>query len=118
MLRMPPKIHTAKTICGDPTRRIIALGTRKMPLPITVPITIATAPQSPRSRRSSAISLLFVQQSVIQHVRRGVAHRHCDESTDEHIPGECNMRGELHVEHGELAGYHSGNCAVFTHPFC
>ena len=40
-------------MCGVPARWIMVFGTRKMPLPITVPTTMEAAAQGPRSRFSS-----------------------------------------------------------------
>jgi len=46
----PPATQTMKTIPGEPTFLAMTLGTMKIPLPITVPMTSATALQRPRSR--------------------------------------------------------------------
>src|SRR5437016_1319152 len=48
----PPTTQTTKTIPGVPIFRIMTLGTMKIPLPITVPTTMATALHSPKSRFS------------------------------------------------------------------
>jgi hypothetical protein len=48
-LNKPATTHTAKSIFTEPTFAIIVLGTRKTPLPITVPITIETALHKPRT---------------------------------------------------------------------
>src|SRR5580693_4959827 len=46
----PPAIHARYTIPAEPTACIISAGTRKMPLPMMVPTTIAEAWRTPRSR--------------------------------------------------------------------
>src|SRR5260370_42312490 len=48
----PPTTHTTKTMPGEPTFRTMSLGTMKIPLPITVPTTRATAAHKPRTRFS------------------------------------------------------------------
>src|ERR1035441_2946140 len=49
----PPATHTAKTAPTVPRCWIMVLGTRKIPLPITVPTTMDAAAQGPRARFSS-----------------------------------------------------------------
>jgi hypothetical protein len=49
----PPKIQTKKTMPGDPVFSTIVFGTRKIPLPMMVPTTIATVLQTPSARSSS-----------------------------------------------------------------
>jgi hypothetical protein len=51
MVSTPPKIQTANTMPGEPTARTMSDDTRKMPLPITVPMTTAQAVQNPSERR-------------------------------------------------------------------
>src|SRR5882724_1013230 len=46
----PPRIHAAKTSVAEPTARAMSLATRKMPVPIVSPITIAAAAHNPRPR--------------------------------------------------------------------
>src|SRR5437762_6592892 len=58
----PPTTQTTNTMPGVPTLRIIVFGTMKIPLPITVPTTIATALQMPRSRLSE---YSFIAQGVL-----------------------------------------------------
>ncbi len=50
----PPTIHARYTSDDEPTSRIISRGTRKMPLPIMVPTTIAMAWLAPSTRGKSA----------------------------------------------------------------
>jgi hypothetical protein len=38
---------------GVPTALIMSVGTRKIPLPITVPMMIATVDQGPKARRNA-----------------------------------------------------------------
>src|ERR1051326_6775437 len=48
----PPTIHTRKTVDADPVASIMRFGTRKMPLPMMTPTTIAPACSALRSRTS------------------------------------------------------------------
>src|SRR5215470_5408595 len=50
---MPPIIHAAKTSLAVPTARAMSLVTRKTPVPMVSPITMATADQRPRPRINS-----------------------------------------------------------------
>src|ERR1700722_17360418 len=55
----PPTIQARYTIPLEPTARIISWGTRKMPLPMMVPTTIAVACHTPSTRgRSGAKDVL------------------------------------------------------------
>src|SRR5438552_12323133 len=56
---MPPTTQTAKTISTEPTFWIMVRGTKKTPLPITVPTTMEAAAHGPRSRRSSTVGVGF-----------------------------------------------------------
>ena len=49
----PPMSHAAKTSAADPTARAMSLVTRKMPVPMVSPMTIATADHRPSPRISS-----------------------------------------------------------------
>src|SRR5207302_708944 len=53
----PPTIHAKYTSRAEPTACIISAGTRKIPLPIMVPTTIAPAWLTPSSRNSEAGSV-------------------------------------------------------------
>src|SRR5215472_17072583 len=98
---MPPKIQTKKTIPGVPTRSIMARGTRKIPLPMTVPTTIDPAAQRPSSRLSSSdVSMIqprggFDPFSDDHAARSGLrllepgenpAHEKGGTGADEHVP--------------------------------
>jgi hypothetical protein len=50
---MPPTIHARYTSFAEPTACIISAGTRKMPLPMIVPTTMALAWLTPSSRKSA-----------------------------------------------------------------
>ncbi len=52
MVRIPPTTQTANTMPTVPALCVMVCGTRKIPLPITVPITMETAAHKPRSRLS------------------------------------------------------------------
>src|SRR5580704_11968353 len=49
----PPMIHAAKTRAVEPTARAMSLVTRKMPVPMVSPITMAAADQRPSPRIKS-----------------------------------------------------------------
>src|SRR4029077_8420475 len=46
----PPTVHAARTSAAEPTARAMSLVTRKMPVPMVSPMTIAVADHSPRPR--------------------------------------------------------------------
>src|SRR5580692_7774587 len=96
MVRTPPKIHTAKTMAGDPTAFTISEGTRKIALPMTVPMTTAIVAQGPRARRSSRFCtcgfLLYQKRQRQTGRKRG-------RGPDHHIPGKGDGRGESNVQH-------------------
>src|SRR5580693_6476909 len=49
----PPMIQAAKTRVAEPTARAMSLVTRKMPVPMVSPMTIAVADQRPSPRTRS-----------------------------------------------------------------
>src|SRR5215472_12717823 len=58
--RRPPTIHTRYTSQGEPASFIITPETRKMPLPMMVPATIAVACQTLSSRNRSGLAAFSV----------------------------------------------------------
>src|SRR5579863_9938732 len=56
---IPPRIHATKTKATEPTARAISLVTRKTPVPIVSPMTMAVADHTPRPRTSSDESCRF-----------------------------------------------------------
>src|SRR5271165_7043342 len=69
---IPPTIQARYTSRAEPTACIISAGTRKMPLPMMVPTTIALAWLTPSSRRSvgavevlSAVSAISLRGATI-----------------------------------------------------
>src|SRR5918994_6106120 len=52
----PPATHTSIMPPGVPTWAAVALGTRKMPLPIMLPTTMAMADQTPSCRASVRVA--------------------------------------------------------------
>src|SRR3954467_9700718 len=116
---MPPTTQTKNTMGTVPTLLIIVCGTRKMPLPITVPITIASAARSPRSRLSSVGLVMPCPISSSRNdERRQISHSKSGAAADHDPPCERNSRREFHVEHGCQAGNHSGNGGVFSRLLC
>src|ERR1035441_304131 len=93
----PPTTHTAKTASTVPTFWIMVFGTRKIPLPMTVPTTIDAAAQGPRApfnsvRCAFSMADLFLWESVTVRQRsldeRGEqAGYEGGDSPDEHVPG-------------------------------
>src|SRR5271169_2190504 len=70
----PPTIHARYTNRAEPTACIISAGTRKMPLPIIVPTTIAQAWLTPSSR-SRVGALVFVSLTFEYHSRRALSRQ-------------------------------------------
>src|SRR5579872_3841193 len=66
----PPVTQTTKTMPGEPTFRIMTFGTMKIPLPITVPTTIATALHNPKSRLSETAAGALMNWSFYNTRRR------------------------------------------------
>src|SRR5208283_2258782 len=63
----PPRIHAAKTSLAEPTARAMSLATRKTPVPMVSPITMAVADQRPRPRTKWDRSALSARLSAIAH---------------------------------------------------
>jgi hypothetical protein len=51
--RRPPKIHARYTVLDRPVAAIISRGTRKIPLPMMIPITMEVAWAAFKTRSSS-----------------------------------------------------------------
>ena len=60
----PPMIHAAKTMATEPTARAMSLETRKIPVPIVSPMTMAVADHSPRLRTRWDEPVCFVIAGV------------------------------------------------------
>src|SRR5215469_5439530 len=56
---MPPTIHARYTSLAEPAACIISAGTRKIPLPMTIPMTIDAAWAAPSSRTRPGATVLF-----------------------------------------------------------
>src|SRR5215469_1704281 len=56
---MPPTIHARYTSLAEPAACIISAGTRKIPLPMTTPMTIEAAWAAPSSRTRPGAAVLF-----------------------------------------------------------
>src|SRR3954451_14298849 len=99
---MPPTIQARYTSLAEPTACIISDGTRKMPLPMIVPTTMAAAWLTFRSRaRSSAeftgfaiasgmsasgLLWVFFDGHTCEH-----ADQERDGGADHYVPGEWNL---------------------------
>src|SRR6266704_2115162 len=76
----PPTIQAAKTSLAEPTARAMSLVTRKIPVPMVSPMTIAVADHRPRPRiksdgsgraaRSGRVAHMKVQRAYYQGLRR------------------------------------------------
>src|SRR5579871_5210934 len=115
---MPPKIHTKKTISVDPTLRTTLVGTRKIPLPITVPMTTAMADQKPKARRNSgcfsrSIPLLatYVDYQRNQQSRAERRHR-----ADQNVPRPRDRGFEFNVEYQAQSYAHRDHRRDFPYP--
>src|SRR6516164_5368761 len=127
----PPTTHTANTTSTVPTFWIMVLGTRKMPLPITVPTTMDAAAQAPRARFSSvrgAFSIVglflgigmtgwqvrlssgrFADADALERNRRTALEERGDQSHDEggngsdqHVPGPGDRSVKVDTDdHGQ-----------------
>src|SRR5579872_5585342 len=106
-------------MAGEPTFLIIVFGTRKMPLPITVPTTIAAALQTPRTRfrpvsgsRSMGTSGMF---RLWQHQRCGTPRQKGRDRADRHVPGERYMSPCPDAQNDSEAGGHRDHSGGFSH---
>src|SRR5438067_13711134 len=67
----PPTIQAKSTSLAEPAACIISAGTRKMPLPITTPMTIEAAWLAPSSRRREGV-LVVLAVAMWMGVYRGL----------------------------------------------
>src|SRR5271157_4216906 len=90
----PPTIQARYTSQAEPTACIISAGTRKMPLPMMVPTTIALAWLTPRSRESEGTEVLLVCGicDIVQRKQKTgtIPDDKRNGATEQHIPGEGN----------------------------
>src|SRR5262245_58768474 len=118
MVSKPPKIHTAKTIPGEPTALTIVFGTRKIPLPMTVPMTIATAAHSPSSAFSDGLVWVATLAKGFLHARKDAARKQSGRERhrrpDQHVPGECDMGTELDIYHDGQTSHHTDHGGDFA----
>ncbi len=88
-----------------PTSLIMSCGTRKMPLPMTVPTTIATAAHTPSTRRSPGA----VGSVMLLHLSRPQTATHASPTpnghggADQHVPGPGDRGLEPDVSHHQQA---------------
>src|SRR6516164_8045471 len=102
----PPTIQARYTSLAEPTACIISAGTRKIPLPMMVPATMAVACQTFNSRNNSGCVAFSAACMGIQGLRGlmacqadYIAHgKRCDCSQN-HVPGQRDMRRppDVHV---------------------
>ena len=69
----PPAIHATKTSVAEPTARAMSLVTRKTPVPMVSPMTIAVADHRPKPRTKSGRWWRSVELSLCS-ARWGLAH--------------------------------------------
>src|ERR1035441_3528307 len=130
----PPTTQTANTASTVPTFWIIVRGTRKIPLPITVPTTMDAAAHGPRARFNSvrgafSIGELFLGVGVTGRQMRQTADRFAyagclqrrrqrsleergqqadperGDRPDQHVPGPGDRCVEVYADpHGEARG--------------
>ena len=65
----PPTTHTESSGTGPGSRSVMLAGERKMPEPIVVPMTTATALQSPNRRGSADGGSTVVESRMSQYAR-------------------------------------------------
>src|ERR1035437_6794635 len=90
----------------------MAVGTKKMPLPITVPTTIEEAPHSPSTRFNSG---LVSGMGIPFEKRERVSGEEGDAGTDEDVPGPGYRSEEPYVNHGRQACQHAADGVRFLH---
>src|SRR4051812_39944464 len=91
----PPTNHARYTYFAEPTASIIVPGTRKMPLPMIVPTTIAVAWLGPRARTSPCSADLCSLATLVRPlgIVRGVPEDQAGNIPD----GERHRRADHHV---------------------
>src|SRR5271156_4634291 len=109
----PPTIQARYTMLLEPTARIISWGTRKMPLPMMVPTTIAVACHTPSTRgRSGAkdeLGMEWVASRKMTNLTARGSHRLLGRRRDrvrwmEIVVDGCRQVGSNHRGERFLAG--------------
>src|SRR5262249_29633922 len=109
---------------GEPTSFIITPETRKMPLPMMVPTTIAMACQTLRSRTSSrgaacsAACIGFPMLDIFDHQTCQIAYNKGGCGSEGHIPGPGNLRFRPEIDVQNQPGEHTKDCASVRGPAC
>src|SRR6478672_11319489 len=97
---------------AEPTACIISAGTRKIPLPIMVPTTIAVECQAFNSRSSSgaalgALCIGFGLQKTCQ-----ISHNKRGDGTKRYVPGPGNVGPSPDINVESQSAEHTSNCAI------
>src|SRR5215469_8767093 len=117
---MPPTIHARYTSLAEPTACIISAGTRKMPLPMMVPTTIAVACQTFKSRNSSGLCSVACIELPALRIGDHQAHQVADDKSrgraKRYIPGPGDMRALPQVAVQRQSAEHTSNRAWLRSP--
>src|SRR6516165_3725877 len=113
---MPPTIQARYTSLAEPTACIISAGTRKIPLPMMVPATMAMACQTFNSRNNSGCVAFSAACMGIQGLR-GFMSGQADDIADSescdcsqsHIPGQSDMCAPPDVNVQSQPAEHTSN---------
>src|SRR6478736_1439998 len=97
---------------AEPTACIIAAGTRKIPLPMMVPTTIAVECHAFNSRSSSgaglgALCIGFGLQKACQ-----ISHNKRSDGPQRYVPGPGDVRPSPDINVEDQSAEHTSNCAV------
>src|SRR5260370_7852093 len=100
----------------------MVLGTMKMPLPMTVPTTMAAALQIPRSRLRSnrlvpASGGFGVMRRFSEEQRNDGAGHEGGRGPDQNVPGERDMRPFFHTNHEDETGDHCDHSRILLPAF-
>src|SRR5450432_1302051 len=124
---MPPTIHARYTSLAEPTACIISAGTRKMPLPMMVPTTMAVECQTLRSRTSSlrliSVACIRLQrlrvrghESVVFDQAYSVPNSESHSRPQRDVPGEWNGGPLPQKDVQDQPAEHTNNGAELSGP--
>src|SRR5262249_12702929 len=103
-------------IPAEPVSWVISLDTRKMPLPMIVPTTIAVACQTFSSRTSSGLRL-FSATCIRLHQAGNIANAERGQRSHHHVPGKRNFGPTPNINsQGQPAEHTNNRAGLFGTP--
>src|SRR4051812_2609177 len=99
---------------GEPTARIICAVTRKIPLPMTVPITIEIAAANPKVRGSCGVESIGMSR-LLKPPGQDYGRHESDARANDHVPSESNAGCETDIEQQPESRGHSIHGGNFSH---